>query len=154
MKNKLFAMLFGIIGILLILGSLYFAISYVSYLGKALIDFFSANNVQAISDCGVFIPEDFTEIRNQIPTTILPAVYIGIPLALILIALMMFLSGYFFGKHKVERDFDAEVRREEEIEQEVEKRVGRKTGKEAQKKEKGTSKKARKAPEEEPEEEE
>ena len=129
MKNKILSILLGIIGAILIITCLYFAISYLSYIGKVLIDFFSANNVQAISDCGVFIPEEFTEIRNQIPSTILPAVYIGMPLALILLAVLMFFSGYFFGKYKVESDLDAHIRREEEIEDEVQKRVGGKKGK-------------------------
>ena len=123
-KNKILFLIFGIIGIVLIIGSLYFAISYLSYIGKVLLDFFSANNVQAISECGVVIPEEFTEIRNQLPATILPAIYLGIPLALILIAGAMFVSGYFFGKHKVEMEIDAHLKREEHIEEEVTKRVG------------------------------
>ena len=152
MKNKIFSILLGVIGVILILACLYFTISYLSYIGKVLIDFFSANNVQAISDCGVFIPDEFTEIRNQIPSTILPAVYIGMPLSLILLSVLMFFSGYFFGKHKVEHDLDAHIRREEEIEEEVQKRVG---GKKPEKK-KGKEKKAKakKGKEEEEEEEE
>ena len=141
MKNKVLSLLFGIIGVILVIACLYFAISYLSYIGKVLIDFFSANNVQAISDCGVFIPDEFTEIRNQIPSTILPAVYIGMPLSLILLAVLMFFSGYFFGKHKVESDLDAHIRREEEIEDEVQKRTGSKKEKHEKTKTKAKGKK-------------
>jgi len=141
MKNKVLSLLFGIIGVILVIACLYFTISYLSYIGKVLIDFFSANNVQAISDCGVFIPDEFTEIRNQIPSTILPAVYIGMPLALILLAVLMFFSGYFFGKHKVESDLDAHIRREEEIESEVQKRTGGKKEKHEKTKTKAKGKK-------------
>ena len=149
MKNKVLSLVFGILGILLLIVSLYFAISYLSYIGKVLIDFFSANNVQTISDCGVVIPDEFTEIRNQIPSTILPAVYIGIPLSLILLSALMFFSGYFFGKHKVESELDAHIRREEEIEEEVKRRTG---GKKEKPKEKEKGKKGKKNEEEKEEE--
>ncbi len=150
MKNKIFSLLFGILGVILIIACLYFTISYLSYIGKVLIDFFSANNVQAISNCGVFIPDEFTEIRNQIPSTILPAVYIGMPLSLILLSVLMFFSGYFFGKHKVESELDSHIKREEEIEEEVKKRVGGKTPE----KKKGKEKKAKGKKEKEEKEEE
>mgnify|MGYP006285311953 FL=1 len=129
MKNKLISMALAVIGIVVIVASLYVAISYLSYIGKVLIDFFSANNVQEMSACGVQIPEDFIEIRNQIPSTILPAVYLGIPVVLILISLLMFFSGYFFGKYKVGTEIDAHLRREEEIEEAVKKRTEGKKGK-------------------------
>lgn len=153
MKNKILSLLFGIIGVILIIACLYFTISYLSYIGKVLIDFFSANNVQAISECGVFIPDEFTEIRNQIPSVILPAVYIGMPLSLLLLAGLMFFSGYFFGKHKVESELDAHIRREEEIEDEVEKRVGGKKEKHEKTKAKAKGKKGKKEEETEEEEE-
>ena len=121
-KNKILSVLFGVAGIILLVASLYLAISYLSYIGKVMIDFFSSNNIQTISECGVVIPHEFTEIRDQMPSTILPAVYLGIPLTVLLISILMFFSGYYLGRHKVESELDAHLQREEEIEKEVKKR--------------------------------
>lgn len=123
MKSKSAAMILGLVAVILLFAGLYVAITYLSYIGKTLIDFFSANNVQTISDCGVVIPPEFTEIRNQIPSTILPAVYLGIPVFLILVSALMFSSGYFLGKHRYELEISDELKRQDEIENEVARRV-------------------------------
>jgi hypothetical protein len=130
MKNKLLSMLFGVIGIVIIVASLYFTITYMSYVGSVVIEFLSTNNVREITDCGVIVPAEFVNMRDQFPTTILPMLYLGLPIVLILISAAMFASGYFFGKHTVERQVDEEISRQEEIEREVEKRTGKKAKKE------------------------
>lgn len=125
MKNKVISIVFGAIGLIVVLACLYVGITYLGFIGKALIEFFSPGNIQAMNGCGIETPQEFIDIRNQLPTTLLPAIYIGIPLSLILISAMMFFSGYYFGKHKVEHELDAHIQREEEIEQEVKKRTGK-----------------------------
>ncbi|MEO0250152.1 MAG: hypothetical protein ABIN58_11635, partial [candidate division WOR-3 bacterium] len=101
MKNKVLAIIFGIIGVVVVIACLYAGVTYLGFIGKALIEFFSPANISAMNGCGIATPQEFIDIRNQLPTTLLPAIYIGIPLALIIISTLMFLSGYFFGKHKV-----------------------------------------------------
>ncbi len=111
--------------------------TYLGFIGKALIEFFSAGNIQSMNECGITTPQEFVDIRNALPTTLLPAIYIGIPVSLILISALMFFSGYFFGKHTVIEDLDSHVRREEEIESEVQKRTGGKKEKHEKKETKG-----------------
>jgi hypothetical protein len=137
MKNKLLAILFGIIGVIFVVACLYVGVTYLGFIGKALIEFFSAGNIQSMNECGITTPQEFVDIRNQLPTTLLPAIYIGIPVSLILISALMFLSGYFFGKHKVMGDLDSHIKREEEIESEVQKRTGSKKEKHEKKETKG-----------------
>ncbi|NYZ61135.1 hypothetical protein H0O01_05570 [Candidatus Micrarchaeota archaeon] len=124
MKNKILAVVLGLVGAILVLASLYFAISYFSYLGKVIIEFFSANNMNNLASCGIVVPAAFTEIRDQFPTTLIPMLYLGIPLFLVAISFIMFGSGYFYGKHSMESEAEARRQREEHIQREVERRVG------------------------------
>lgn len=125
-KNKFFAIVLGILGAVLVIGGLYFTISYLNSLGQGVIDFVSVNNVNTISRCGIVVPEQFIQFRNQFATVILPMLYLGIPLVVILISVIMFFSGYYFGKSRFEEDIGREVRKQKEIEEEVNKRVGEK----------------------------
>ena len=124
MKNKIFAIVLGLLGAILVIASLYFAISYFSYIGKVIIEFFSANNMANLASCGIVVPSAFTEIRDQFPTALLPMLYLGIPLFLVALSLIMFGSGYFFGKYSMEMQAEARKQREEHIEREVERRIG------------------------------
>jgi hypothetical protein len=125
-KNKLVSLVFGAVGVIILIASLYYTISYLSYVGGVVIEFLSTNNVREITDCGVNVPYEFIEIRDQFPSTILPTLYLGLPVILILISVSMFVSGYFFGKHKLEMEIEGEISKQEEIEREVERRTGKK----------------------------
>ncbi len=141
MKNQALSYLFGILGVLIIVASLYFVISYLTFIGNVVIQFFSVNSTQKMSDCGIVMPPELIALRDQFPTTIIPALYLGLPVVLILIAGSMFLSGYYLGRHAVGMEFAAHRRRQEDIEAEVARRTG-------------AQKKAGKPQEEEEEEEE
>jgi hypothetical protein len=114
----------GVLGAVLVVASLYFGISYLSYLGKVVIEFLSANDIQTLTSCGVVVPPAFTEMRDQFPTAILPMLYLGIPLLLVIISMVMFGSGYYYGKHRMENEAEARKQREEHIQREVERRTG------------------------------
>lgn len=129
MKNKILAIVLGAIGAAMVIAGLYLAISYFSYIGKVIIDFFSANNMDNLASCGIVVPAAFTEIRDQFPTTLLPMLYLGIPLFLVALSLVMFGSGYFYGKHSMEMEAEAHRQREEHIQREVERRMGAKAQK-------------------------
>lgn len=127
-KNKLIGIVLGAIGAILVIGGLYFAIYYLNYFGQGLIEFVSVNNVDSISRCGIVVPDMFLQLRDQFATSVLPVLYIGFPLAVIITAGIMFLSGYYFGRSSHEEDIESAEKREKEIEQEVQKRVvGKKT---------------------------
>ncbi len=128
-KNKFVSLVLAVIGALLVIGGLYFLASYLSYFGQGLIDFVSVNNVETISRCGIVVPDMFLQLRDQFATVIVPLLYLGIPVAVILISVIWFLSGYYFGKSRIQEDLDYESRRKKEIEEEVQKRVGGKKSK-------------------------
>ena len=126
MKNKALSLILGVLGVIVIIGSVYYALTYFSYLGNLIIAFFSANSVQDLSSCGLYVPEGFNGLRDQIATTILPMLYLGVPLTLIAISALMFGSGYYFGRHSFESQHKERTKREEEIKQEVARRIGKK----------------------------
>ncbi len=122
-KNKFLGIVLGAVGVVILIGGLYLAISYVGTLMKAMIDFISANS-SAISRCGVTVPDMFMELKDQFATLILPMLYLGIPLAVVLISVVMFAGGYYFGRGSLQDDLRDKDKRQEEIEREVERRVG------------------------------
>ncbi len=153
MKNKILSILFGLVGAIVVIACLYEGVTYLGFIGKALIEFFSPGNIQAMNGCGIATPQEFIDIRNELPTTLLPAIYIGIPLSLILISVLMFFSGYFFGKHKVVQEMQDKEIRNNEVEQEVNRRLGKKSAK-AMKEEPEEEEEPEEGPEEAEEEEE
>lgn len=124
MKNQALAYVFGLLGIVIIVASLFYVISYLSYIGNVIIQFFSVNSTAKMSDCGIVMPSELIAIRDQFPTTIIPALYLGLPIVLILIAGFMFLSGYYFGRHALGTEVTAHRKKQEEIEAEVARRTG------------------------------
>jgi len=147
MKNKIMSFILSVVGTVMVIGGLYLLISYLSFLGKAAIDFVSANNVDTISRCGIVVPDLFIQLRDQFATVIIPVLYLGIPAAVILLSIIWFFSGYYFGRYSVQEDLELERKKKQEIKHEVEKRLQGK-GK------KGPSKMQEEPEEEESEEEE
>lgn len=126
--TKLIGIVLGFAGVVLLVGGIYLAISYVGAIMNGMIDFFAANG-GAIANCGIGVPDELAQLKDQVATVILPGVYLGIPVAVILTSAIMFAGGYFFGKGSLKDDMNKEKRREEEVEQEVERRVVKKSAK-------------------------
>ncbi|MBN2478322.1 hypothetical protein JXB01_03470 [Candidatus Micrarchaeota archaeon] len=145
MKNKILSIFLALFAVLLVVGSVYLFISYISELGEGFITFFSSSNMQKMSSaqCGLEIPPEFESIRSNLAGVILPAIYLGLPLLLVAISLLMFGSGYYYGKHKTIEKYHLEKKVKEEVRTKVNEKM--KSEKE---------KKKPKNPEEKPEEKE
>jgi hypothetical protein len=104
MKNQILSILFGAVGVIFVLACLYVGITYLGFIGNVLIDFFTAGNIQSMNECGIATPQEFIDVKDSLPTTLLPAIYIGIPLSLIVTSALMFFSGYYLGKHNSEQE--------------------------------------------------
>jgi predicted Holliday junction resolvase-like endonuclease len=61
------------------------------------------------------IPPEFANIRADFTTLLLPMLYYGVPVLLLVVSVLMFLSGYFYNKGKQED----EARKKDEIEREM-----------------------------------
>jgi uncharacterized membrane protein len=124
-RTKFSGFVLGIAGVVLLAVGIYLAISYVGTLMNAMIDFVSKNS-GAISNCGITVPDEIAKLKDQVATTIIPGLYLGIPLATIVIAVIMFAGGYFFGRGSYQDQLDRKKKQEEELEEEVERRIGKK----------------------------
>lgn len=121
-RSKFLGLVLGVLGVALLGGGIYMAMTYLGTILNAMVDFISANS-GAISNCGISVPPMFLELKDQLATTIIPGVYLGVPLAVILISVIMFAGGYFYGRGSFQDQLSQERKHEEEMEQEVERRV-------------------------------
>ncbi len=103
-KSKVVGFLFVILGILVIVGSAYVIISYASEMMTATVDFVSTNDFSKLQQCGITPPTQFNKLKNDLTTVVLPALYIGLPLVLIILSALMFLAGFYYhkGRHEDE----------------------------------------------------
>lgn len=113
-KSKLIGMLFVVLGILVIAGSAYFIISYASGMLGAIVDFVTTNNFARLADCGVEPSPQLQSLKSELTTIILPFLYIGLPLLLIILSFLMFLGGFYYhkGKHKEESEKSEKMERD------------------------------------------
>lgn len=114
--------IFLLLGVLAIAGVLYMVLSYAGETLNAMTDFVTTNDFTKLKDCGIDPPAQFDKIKTDLPTVILPFLYLGLPLLLILIAALMFLAGKYHEKGRKED----ESHKMERIESEAERKVIRK----------------------------
>ena len=107
-KSKIASFAFILLTLALIVGSAFVIISYSTAILGALMDFATANNFVKMQQCGMIMPSAFNQIREDIPTLILPALYLGIPLLLIAISILMFLAGVYHNKGKISEQEEKE----------------------------------------------
>lgn len=142
-KSKMVGLLFVVLGALVIISSAYVIISYASGMLTAIVDFVTTNDFAKLQQCGVTPPTQFNKLKNDLTTVVLPSLYIGLPLLLIVLSFLMFLGGFYYHKGRHED----ELRKVEQMEREMVHRVVKKM----QKGHPGTAQ-AQPEPEEEPEE--
>ena len=97
----------GLVGVVLLVGGIYLAMTYVGAIMNGMIEFFTTNS-GAIANCGISVPDELAQLKDQVATVILPGVYLGIPVAVLLISLIMFAGGYFFGKGSLKDQMNTE----------------------------------------------
>lgn len=97
-RQKLMAMVLVIISMLLVVGSAYLVISYTSGVLNALLDFVTTNDFARLTQCGVNIPQKLLDLKGELTGVMLPALYLGIPLVLIALSILMFFGGYYYHK--------------------------------------------------------
>ena len=145
-KFKLTSFLFLLLGALVMFGAAYVIISYATGVIGAIVEFVTTTDFTKLQQCGVNPPGEFNKLKTEFATLILPALYLGIPMLLIVISALMFMAGFYYHKGKLQDD----AARHEQLKREMVHKVVRKM-----EREKGPA--ARKAfaePEDEPEEEE
>ncbi len=114
-KSKLTGLLFVVLGALVIMGASYVMISYLSDILTAIVDFVTTNDLTKIQQCGINIPPQFQKLKTELTTIILPSLYIGLPVMLIILSFLMFLGGFYYHKGR----YEDEVKKVETMEREM-----------------------------------
>ncbi|MFH1394477.1 MAG: hypothetical protein ABII71_03580 [Candidatus Micrarchaeota archaeon] len=99
-RQKLTSMLLVLLSLVLVISSAYGVITYTSDVLNSLLDFVTTNDFAKLASCGVNIPEKMLDLKGELTTVMLPALYLGLPVVLILLCLMMFFAGYYYHRGK------------------------------------------------------
>lgn len=111
MKNKIISYLFVLLWLVILAGLSYLVIMYMSDILQSVVNFVTSTGYSKLTQCGVTPPPEFDKVKADLITVIVPAFYLG-PVALFVLSFLMFLSGYYYHKARL----DDETKKHEEIE--------------------------------------
>ncbi len=94
--------LFVVIGVFLISIATYMVISYSGRVLDGAIEFLSTNDSTKLQSCGINVPTQLMSLRNDLVGFILPFTYVGLPLYLVVLSVVMFIAGFYYHKAKYE----------------------------------------------------
>lgn len=95
MKDKVLSWIFLAVGIVIILASVYAVLLFSGSVLSAIVDFVANNDLNKIkSQCAAYIPSQFEDIKRDFATLILPMLYLGVPVTLIVLSALMYQAGY------------------------------------------------------------
>jgi len=103
-KSKVVSFLFVLLGIVVMVGALYVIMSYATDMLRAVVDFVTTNDFTKLQQCGVSSPPEFSKIKADFVTLIMPFMYIGLPMLIITISVLMFLGGFYYHKARDEEE--------------------------------------------------
>ena len=89
-----------LIVILMIAITTFVAVNYTTGVLGAAVAFASTDQIAKVQSCGVTLPAELFKLKYDIPNMLLPAIYAGLPALMIIIAILMFIAGYFYGSGK------------------------------------------------------
>ncbi|MGB9719147.1 MAG: hypothetical protein ACPL06_00960 [Candidatus Anstonellales archaeon] len=96
MKDKFLSLVFLALGIVIILASVYAVLVFSGSVLSAIVDFVANNDLNKIkSQCAAYVPAQFEDIKRDFATVILPMLYLGVPVTLIILSALMFQAGYY-----------------------------------------------------------
>ena len=122
-RHKLVGYLFVVLGVLVVVGSLYVIINYASDLINAIVNFVTTNDYSKLQQCGVSYPPQFDKLKAEFATVILPALFIGLPLLLIALSALMFMAGFYYQRGRLEDDARKHEALKQELVQKITKRM-------------------------------
>jgi len=84
--------------------SSYLVISYATGILTAAVAFASTDQVAKLQSCGLTVPAQLFKLRDDIPSLLLPAIYVGFPGLMVVLSILMFIAGYYHSSEKEERN--------------------------------------------------
>lgn len=92
-----------VLAVILMIGmSTYMVVNYATGVLSAAVAFASTDQIAKMQACGIEAPDMLYKLRADLPSLLLPGIYVGFPVLMVLISMMMFIAGFYFGNDKVE----------------------------------------------------
>ena len=86
--------------ILMIALSTFMVVTYTTGVLTAAVAFASTDQIAKLQACGVAVPDELFKLKADIPGLLLPAIYVGFPSLMVILAILMFIAGFYFGNGK------------------------------------------------------
>jgi hypothetical protein len=86
-----------LIVILMIAITTFAAVNYTTNVMGAAVAFASTDQINKLQTCGITPPPELFKLKYDIPNMLLPAIYAGFPALMIIIAILMFVAGFYHG---------------------------------------------------------
>jgi hypothetical protein len=83
--------------ILMIVASTYMVLTYVTDVLSAAVSFASSSPAGKLASCGITPPPELFKLQADVPTLLLPAIYVYFPALMIAISILMFIAGHYYG---------------------------------------------------------
>ena len=99
-KHNVLSGILVLVVILMIAVSAFVVINYATSVLTAAVAFASTDQMAKLQACGISAPAELFKLQADIPTLVLPAIYVGFPGLMIIIAILMFVAGYYYGTEK------------------------------------------------------
>jgi hypothetical protein len=103
-RFKLISYMFLALWALVVVGAAYVIISYATGLIGAIVDFVTTNDFTKLQQCGINPPAEFGKLKTEFASVILPALYLGLPVMLIIISTIAVFAGSYYYRGKLEDD--------------------------------------------------
>ncbi len=113
-NNKVKYNILVFLGILVIAASSLAIISYGTSILNVISDFVSSNGASKLNSCGVDYSR-FDQIKNDTTTLLFPAIYVGVPLLMIVLSVIMFYGGVYYNQAKLADEAEHRQKIEAEI---------------------------------------
>jgi hypothetical protein len=83
--------------ILMIALATFMVVTYTTGVLTAAVAFASTDQITKLQACGITVPAELFKLQADIPSLLLPAIYVGLPGLMIIIAILMFIAGHYYG---------------------------------------------------------
>jgi hypothetical protein len=99
-KHNVLSGVLVLVVMLMIMISTILVVSYVTGVINAAVAFASSDQIGKLQACGVTTPAELFKLRDDIPSLVLPAIYVGFPGIMVIISILMFIAGYYYSGEK------------------------------------------------------
>lgn len=99
-KHNTLSGIIVIVVILMIAASTYMVVTYATGVLNAAGAFASSDQIAKMQACGITAPPELFKLQADITGVLLPAIYVGLPGLMAIIAILMFIAGYYHSNGK------------------------------------------------------